>query len=124
MRDNEAIKCPICGKELGRYILDSISYCKGIGSIPCYTMKLDYRKASHHYNNTKGQRGHICKACARKLFPEGKRYQVMVMNVHKPMAIYGGEYGDVYATRQRAEDKAREMTAEHGYRYWVEEREL
>lgn len=124
MKDGEAIKCPICGKELGHYILEGTSYCKGIGAIPCYGMKMDYRKSSHHYSNVRTHRGHLCRSCAKKIFPEGKRYQVMVMHGSKPMAIFGGEEVTFYTTLQKAESRAKEMTQSRGYRYWVEERIL
>ena len=123
MKDGEAIKCPICGKELGHYILDGVSHCKGIGAIPCYSMKIDYRKASHHYSNIRGQKGHLCRSCAKKEFPEGKRYLVMCVHGRKEMPIFG-EDGSFYTTRQKAEEKAKHMTERQGHRYWVEEKAI
>lgn len=122
MRNGEAIKCPICGKVLGHYVLDNV-LSSPLGSIPCYNMKLDHRKASHHYSNKRGQKGHLCRSCAKKEFPEGKRYKVMVMHAGRPIPICG-EDGSFFTTRQKADDKCKDITARQGHRYWVEEMPL
>ena len=99
--------CCNCRKEIGVMIPEG-GMNSPIGYIPSYSQKLDYRKASHIWiDSRKDQfgRGNLCKACAKKAFPEGKAYMVMHHFNSKEFSLYAGKngYGDYFTTKAAAQ---------------------
>lgn len=123
--EKNAVKCPVCKKVIGRMVLDGVTECGGfIGSIPCYHQELDYRKASHTYSNGLKQHGTLCRGCAKKAYPEGKRYKVCLRHVNKVTAIIG-EDGSYFHTRQNAIEACDRMNAKcYPTHYWVVEEDI
>lgn len=102
------VNCPECGKEIGELVMINRMNVKGIGSIPCYDMKLDYRKSSHIGFG----RGTICRKCARKFFPDGVAYRVTVDYHGSRITPYIGiKQTGLFATRKEAEDAAKGMNS-------------
>ena len=100
------ITCPKCGKEIGSYILHNVMHVKGLGEIPCYDEKYDFRKTSHIGFG----RGLICKKCARHYFPEGIAYKVTVAYGRGRITPYIGiEQRSLFSTRPEAEEAAKHM---------------
>lgn len=103
---NEIITCPKCGKEIGTYVLHNVMHVKGIGAVPCYDEKYDYRKTSHIGFG----RGLICKKCARQFFPEGIAYKVTVAYGRGRITPYIGiEKRSLFQTKCEAEEAVKYM---------------
>ena len=100
------VKCPECGKVIGAYILERVSNIPGLGQVPLYNEKLDYRRAAHIGFG----RGTICKKCARRYFPEGVAYRVTVAYGNGRITPHFGiKQRGLFATRAEAEDAAKDM---------------
>ncbi len=82
----DTMKCPECGREIGKYVLTSSMTVKGIGSVPVFDSKPDYRKAAHIGFG----KGLICKRCAKQFFPDGLAYRVTVNYHGKRIAPFIG----------------------------------
>ena len=103
---NEKVNCPECGKEIGELVLINRMQVKGIGSIPCYDIKLDYRKSSHIGFG----KGTICRKCAKKFFPDGVAYRVTVdYHGHRLTPHIGIKNTGLFATRKDAYYAAKDM---------------
>ena len=118
------VQCCNCGKIIGELISDG-GINSPIGFIPSCHEKLDYRKSSHIWIDSK-EWGHgtLCKTCAKKVFPEGKAYQVMRYWHGKKMPIFVGEYGygDYFTTKAEADNVSNERNCRYGCNsHWVEE---
>lgn len=121
MRDKK-VTCSRCGKEIGVEVYDG-GINSPVGFIPCYHYKMDYRKAAR-VAVTKG--GHICKSCARKVFPDGLCYSVDFKYHGTPMSISGDTQGIMLRfTKERAEIECRQMNdKKNGTKYWVTEHKI
>lgn len=103
----DPIKCPLCGKEIGDLITDSITHVKGLGAVRNCSQKFDYRKASHVFWEAGRKSGRLCRKCAVKNFPEHKLYRI-AFNYHgKTQYAYGGIDGStMYRSKEKAESNA------------------
>lgn len=117
------IKCPICGKVIGkRVVVNRIS----LGSLGCSDVckaKIDYRKAAHVFWHEYRASGTLCKKCAKEKFPEGFVYYVAFKSA-KGEDVYvqtGGDYdgGVMFATAEKAYSVRDEMNQKHGGGYSV-----
>lgn len=124
MATNNDIKCILCDKVVGKYVLDGILDGGCIGSIPMYHEEVDYRKAAHCIWKENKRQGRLCRKCAKTKFPEGKSYTVRFMYHGKDTAICSKHPNSVFLTRKEAEDKCNEMNAKHSSTYWVEEKKI
>ena len=105
---NDHVTCPECGKEIGIEILDGVTSVKGIGAIPCYHYKYDYRKSSRIGFG----KGLICKNCAKRYFPEGTAYKVTVNYHGKRITPYIGiNRTGLFASREEAYYAVRDMNS-------------
>lgn len=105
-RNGDAVTCPECGTEIGVLVLDHVMSCPGVGNIPCYDQKIDYRKAAHISFGV----GIICKKCAKKYFPEGIAYRVTVAYGNGRITPFIGiKKRGLFATRKEAEEAAKDM---------------
>ena len=99
------IKCPECKKIVGEYVYQRSMTVKGLGTMPVYDCKYDYRKASH----ISFGEGLICKGCARKFFPEGIAYTVTNDYHGKRITPYVGiKRTGMFAYKQEAQAMADE----------------
>ena len=119
--------CCNCRKEIGVMIYDG-GMDSPIGFIPSYHEKLDYRKASHIYIDSK-QWGHgtLCKTCAKKVFPEGKAYMVIHHFNSKEVALFAGKngYGDYFTTKAAAQAVIEDREHRYGMlSHWLKEVKL
>jgi len=97
------IKCPECKKIVGEYVYQRSMTVKGLGTMPVYDCKYDYRKASH----ISFGEGLICKGCARKFFPEGVAYKVTNDYHGKRITPYVGiKQTGLFASRKDAQATA------------------
>jgi hypothetical protein len=120
---NEKLKCFKCGKEIGELVYDG-GMNSALGFVPCYSMKRDYRKAAH-VPVAKGDG--VCKACARKSFPEGKSYSVNFKYHGSELTCGGGlyEYYNRFASYKDAKELCDKMNRKGtGVMYWVVEHKL
>ena len=114
----EMVKCPLCGKEIGKYIRESVTG-RLLGPIVYYTKKMDYRKSSKVFWDGRVVANYLCKACARTKFPEGQYYQVAFYS-HGKKTYTCGENGDKFYTRAKADEVAENQMRKIGKPYWVE----
>ena len=106
LKDDEAVRCPECGKDVGVKVFDKIMNMKALGAIPCYHYKYDYRKSSHIGFG----RGFICRKCAKGYFPEGVAYKVTVNYHGKRITPYIGiNHSGLFASRKEAYYAVRDM---------------
>ena len=103
---NNVVTCPECGKEIGTMILDRVTKVKGLGNIPCYHYKYDYRKTAHIGFG----KGLICRKCAKHYFPNGTAYRVTVDYHGKRITPFIGiKQTGLFATAKEAYYAARDM---------------
>lgn len=117
---SEMVKCPLCGKEIGKVIQDG-AMASPLGPIGFYRHENDYRKASHVYwqGGRREKSGTLCRKCAKQKYPEGQYYRVAFWYHAKKMYTCA-ENGDKYSTRAKADEVAKRQSDKTGSPYWVE----
>lgn len=115
----EMVKCPLCGKEIGQYIRESVTGSR-LGPIVFHTKKMDYRKSSKVFWYGRVGGNYLCKACARTKCPDGQYYRVAFFNFHGKKTYTCGENGDKFYTRAKADEMAENQMRKTGSSYWVE----
>lgn len=102
----DKVRCPECKKPIGDYVLIRTTTLPGIGIVPVYDEKMDYRKSSRIGFG----RGAICRTCAKKFFPNGVAYRVTVAYGNGRITPHFGiKQSGLFADLKEAEENAREM---------------
>ena len=105
MKQNREIKCPECGKIIGEYVLQ-FTMSSPLGGIPFYDSKIDYRKGAHIGFG----KGNLCKKCAKRIFPDGVAYKVLIWYVKIWMTPSCGiNHSGLFASKAEAEEAVKDM---------------
>ena len=121
------VHCPLCGKEIGKQVIDGTHSLPNLGGVTMMHSELDYQKASHIYWNAGRYKksGVLCKRCAKAHFPDGKAYYVVTDYHGKWYPVSGGDVIDCYfSTKLAADRRAFELNRKHGGGYTTFEKAI